>query len=879
MNPYWQKIETAIELAPEIPIERRGEWLAEFCAGDAELKAEIKSLLAFENESENFLEKSVSFYAVEILPDEDANAAGKQFGNYTIVREIGRGGMGAVFLAMRADGEFEQQAALKIVRQTIIDAETERHFRRERQILASLNHPNIAKLLDGGVSAAGEPFLVMEFIEGEPLIDYAEKEHLSIEERLRLFVKICSAVQYAHRNLIVHRDLKPSNILVGENGEPKLLDFGLAKVLDFEANDLQTATAFRAMTPAYASPEQLRGEAMTTTSDIYSLGVVLYELLTGARPFDFKTNKFDEIVHRVSTDSPTRPSSVRSPKSENENPKSKIQNPKSLIGDLDNIILTALRKEPERRYQSVEAFADDIERHLKGLPIAARPNTFSYRAEKFIKRNRWSVAAGVLIGLSLLGGAAATVWESRRAETEKVRAEKRFNEVRKLANSNLFEIHPKIENLQGATEAREILVNRALEYLDSLAGESDSDAELQRELAAAYEKVGDVQGRTNQPNLGDMKAALESYQKARTMRENLLAKDTGNAAKQSDLANNYQQMAYILWWKSDTKDAVEFYEKSLAIQQKLVAEEPQSFERREKLANVQMLYGDVPAWNNETEKALKLYGSAQEILQQLSAEQPENFNVKNDLARSHSRLADAYKGGGDFENAISEADAAVAIYEPLIAAQPDNFQPKRGLWIAYFRQCEIYLIQENTVQAAKVCLKLPAIAESSINADPKSESSKHDLAVSFYHVGEVLAQENNFADALKEYEKSRQVLANLKNLIPDTSEFGRDEALNYIAAGRVERKMKRYDAAFASENKALQLLENVLNDDPENPIPRLNIAMAYREIGEIQLARRNETEAENNFRRALEMMRKLNEENALAEIDKKQIAELQAKLK
>ena len=332
-----QKIEEAVALAFEMEISQRAAWLGDFCDGDEELKSEIESLLAFENQAAKFLEITVAPYAASILNDTEIDVSGKRFGVYQIVEEIGRGGMGAVYLARRSDGEYEQQVALKIVRQTIADAESENRFRRERQILAALNHPNIAKLLDGGVSEAGEPFLVMEYIVGKPFLEYAEANELSIAERLRLFLKVGAAVAFAHQNLIVHRDIKPSNILVTNDGEPKLLDFGLAKVLDFEADAAQTATAFRAMTPAYASPEQMRGETVTTASDIYSLGIVLYELLTGMRPFDFKTNSFEEMLRVVSTDEPLRPSSVEGSrfkvqssrleiKKQNPKSKSKIQN-------------------------------------------------------------------------------------------------------------------------------------------------------------------------------------------------------------------------------------------------------------------------------------------------------------------------------------------------------------------------------------------------------------------------------------------------------------------------------------------------------------------------------------------------------------------------
>ena len=422
----WQKIEEAVAVAPEISGGRRGVWLDEFCAGDAELKAQIQSLLALSTEAENFLEKSVSPYAAQILPENGTNLAGKQFSHYKIVAEIGRGGMGAVFLAERSDGEFEQRVALKIMRQTILDSEAENRFRRERQILAKLNHLNIARLLDGGVSASGEPFLVMEYIEGKPVVEFAEKKSISIQQRLKLFLQICSAVAFAHRNLIIHRDIKPSNILVAADGNLKLLDFGLAKILEFENDLTQTATAFRAFTPAYASPEQLRGEQVTTASDVYSLGIVLYELLTGARPFNFQGKSLEQIIKTVSRAEPTRPSGAETRgrgDAERQNQSSSNISASQLKGDLDNIILKALRIEPERRYKSVEAFAEDIERHLKGLPVHARPQTFAYRASKFIQRNKIAVAASILIFASLIGGIVMTVWQARRTAEQAAIAE------------------------------------------------------------------------------------------------------------------------------------------------------------------------------------------------------------------------------------------------------------------------------------------------------------------------------------------------------------------------------------------------------------------------------------------------------------------------
>ena len=886
MNLYWQKIEAAIDLASEIPIERRDEWLCEFCAGDAKLKSEIESLLAFESESEQFLEKTVSPYAAAILSESETDAAGKLFGVYRIVKEIGRGGMGAVYLAERSDGEYEQQVALKIIRQTIIDKESENRFRRERQILAALNHPNIARLLDGGVSGAGEPFLVMEYVFGKPFLEYAESAELSISDRLALFLKVCSAVAFAHQNLIVHRDIKPSNIIVTSNGDPKLLDFGLAKMLDFEAEPTQTATAFRAMTPAYAAPEQMRGETVTTASDIYSLGIVLYELLTNSRPFEFKTNSFEEMLRVVSTTEPIRPSSAENsrfqiPDSKFEigvNPKSKIQNPKLLKGDLDNIVLMALRKEPARRYHSVGEFADDIERHLKGLPVAARPNTFSYRAEKFVKRTRLGVAAGLLIFLTLLGGIITTIWQANRAETQRRKAEKRFGEVRKIAGSFIFEISPKIENLAGAMEAREILVTRALEYLDNLQRESSDDRDLQRELAAAYEKVGDIQGRLNQPSLGDTKSALESYRKAQKLRESVLSADTENPEKQSELANDYEQIGYLSWWSSDTKKAVELYQKSLEVREKLVAENPANPDFRQRLAKLQMQYGDIPAWDKETEKALGYYNSALEILGKLTMEMPDDASVKGDLARCYARLSDVHNTTGDLDAALNESEKALAIYEPLTAKFPSDIKQRRGMWVAYFRQCQIYLGKKDAAKARQSCEKVSDIAESDFQNDPKNDMTHHSRAVGFYHLGEVLTLENNFAEAQKYYEKSLAIVSEKAAVADDKSEYQRDMALDYTAIGKAQFQKDQLPSALENQLKAQRLLEEIIDNDAENSAPKLDLVKVYQQLGKIKLKQKETSLAKAQFLNALKILGELDKTGELSEPDKSIFGELMSDL-
>ncbi|MDQ6894904.1 MAG: serine/threonine protein kinase, partial [Acidobacteriota bacterium] len=536
MSADYGRLKELFFAALERPAAQRGPFLQAACGGDANLHARLSGLLEAAREGDGFLEESPG------LPADPAVglATGARLGPWEIVREIGRGGMGAVYEARRADGDFTRRTAVKVVRPEIATPFFVERFRKERRILAGLDHPHIARLLDAGAAADGLPYVVLEYVEGEPLLEHCAARELGVAERLRLFRQICEAVDHAHRHLVVHRDLKPSNILVTADGVPKLLDFGIAKLLEPEigSGPRATVTQSQLLTPEYASPEQFGGGRITTATDVYSLGVVLYELLTGRRPFHFGTSDPREIARLVGELEPSKPSvrvtrpeepSVRVP------PGAPGKLARRLRGDLDTIVMTAMRKEPERRYASVGQLSEDVLRHLEGRPILARKDTFGYRSSRFVRRHRAGVAAGVVAVAALGAGFVMTLQQKHAAEFERARAERRFNDVRKLAGSFLFEFHDAIQNLPGSTPARSLVVKRAQEYLDSLSAESANDPGLRRELAAAYQKVGEVQGEPGAANLGDTRGALRSFRKALAMREALARASPGNAELAQEL--------------------------------------------------------------------------------------------------------------------------------------------------------------------------------------------------------------------------------------------------------------------------------------------------------------------------------------------------------
>lgn len=407
----FRQIKEIFGAALDLPIEKRRSFVAEKCGDDEELLVEINAILDSHDEAEDFIENP-AFDSLNnfVLNERDLKLSGKQIGAYRVVRELGHGGMGAVYLCERTEG-FRKQVAVKLIKRGLDTNDIIRRFERERQILAALDHPNIARLIDGGTTDDGLPYLVMDYVEGIPVTEYCAENDLSTEEILKLFQEISAAVAYAHQNLIVHRDVKPTNILVTKEGTPKLLDFGIAKLLAAsESEPLTEITQTRqAMTPEYASPEQLEGERVTTATDTFSLGVVLYELLTGARPSSVSSRPSLEKV------------SANSAKQRTKDAAQKTKFPK---GDLGKILAMSLRKEPERRYSSVDQFAADIKRFLAGLPVIAQADSFSYRAEKFVRRNKAPVAAGVGVLFSLVGAVIATSRQSRRAQRQRDKAEK-----------------------------------------------------------------------------------------------------------------------------------------------------------------------------------------------------------------------------------------------------------------------------------------------------------------------------------------------------------------------------------------------------------------------------------------------------------------------
>ncbi|MBS1793732.1 MAG: protein kinase [Acidobacteria bacterium] len=777
MNPErYQKIKRLFNESVELGTAERGDFLASVC-DDSEMRRELEKMLALAaDETADPLEKN----AFERFAGE-APKTPERIGDYRILRELGRGGMGAVYEAVRETSDFRQRVALKVIKRGMDTDAVLSRFRHEQKILASLEHPSIARFLDGGMTADGRPYLVMEFVEGAAIDDYCAAQHLSLDDRLKLFREVCAAVQYAHQNLVVHRDLKPKNILVTPGGAPKLLDFGIGKILTPETEDeIGTATALGMMTPAYASPEQIRGERIGTASDIYSLGVVLYELLTGRKPYKFDSKSQLDLEKAILEIDPPRPSSAVNSKPD---PKSEIRNPKSLRGDLDNIVLKALRKEISERYVSVGQFSEDIRRYLEGVPIIARPHTFAYRAAKFFRRNRAGVVAAALVFLSLCAGIAVAFWQAREARRAELRAENRFREVRELANNVIFKYHDAIAELPGSTATREMLVRDATRYLDNLAAESSDNRALQRELARAYLKLGDVQGKAYAANIGDTAGALESYRKAVALLESVVAAETGNAEAKFELVRADDALFALLMRTSDMQEKSRVLERALGLQDELLAIAPDNPEYKLQKAQLLIRQGDLaPGYENKVE----IFKNALALAENLFAADEKNVENLKLVMRINQRIGTALVWLGDQSAANQNPDAAgffaaalpfheksYALAESLSALDRENLYNRRSLAAAATNLGETLSRNGRHREALDKIRIAERVFADTLAGDPRNTEAKFDVSTCSQSIAETLIALGETGPALDYLEKAYALNREIRQADPGNSEVRR----------------------------------------------------------------------------------------------------------
>jgi tetratricopeptide (TPR) repeat protein/predicted Ser/Thr protein kinase len=774
---------------------------------DPQTRREVEELLAFDSSASGLLQRDIELAAQRALGR--LEKVGQRCGPYRLVRLIGRGGMGAVYLAERVDGEVTQEVAVKLLRPGADYLERER-FLQERQILATLAHPNIARLLDAGHLEDGQPFLAMEYVGGKP-IDVFTSE-LPARKTIALFAKVCTAVAYLHRNLIVHRDLKPTNILVSEDGEPKLLDFGIAKLI-YLTND-STSTGLRMLTPEYASPEQIMGGTVSTATDIYSLGAVLYRLLTGRPPHEFGHGSPEEILAAICTREVTRPSKWTP----------------ALKGDLEIILMKALRKDPQERYATAEQLAEDLESFLESRPIRARKGDLTYRARKFVHRFWLPLAAAAMVITSLVAGVYA-------ANRERAIAEQRFLQVRQLANK-LFDIDAQIRNTPGNTKARQLIVSTSLEYLKRVGAETRGDKDLAMEIGGAYLQLAQIQGVPVNSNLGQFAEAEESLSKADVFVESVLKVDPKYPrALLTSATIAHDRMAVASMRNRPGESLGQARKAAEQLDRYIAGGGLGPWEIRE----AAFMYSNIAVTFDENHlytDTIRYARRAVEVTQSLPSGAPQR-------SLALGIMAVALRDSGDLDGALGAIQESRKIQEHLLADQDKTWQ-RANLALALWREGSILgergeVNLDRPVEAAQTLQKALDIAGDLVNRDPDDNHDPMFFAEIGRRLGDVLL-DSSPREAMAVYDRAIGVIRKVRT---SNAETKRDEAVLLAGSSYILRRLRR-------ENDARQRIESafaLLRETKDYPAERItlssepDIAMRasadqYAETGQLEKAAR-----------------------------------------
>lgn len=798
---HWARVKEVLNLALDASPAERPQIVRRACDGDSALESDVESLLAYTSQTGKLdlcVEDNIRrFYASSEAPS--------RIGPYRVESVLGSGGMGTVYLGVRDDDELPARVALKVIQSGTSKALEDR-FRRERRILAGLIHPYIARLLDAGKLDDGRPYFVMEYVEGQTIDEYVATHHPPV---LELALKVFSAVQFAHQNLVIHRDLKPSNILVTASGEPRLLDFGIAKMLttdDTTAGLELTQPLERLLTPIGASPEQAGGELVTMASDVYSLGVLLYRLLTGVSPYagapDFRTDPV-----RVIREYEPPPASAANGLTRRARA--------SLEGDVDNILRKALEKDPRKRYLTVHQFAEDVERHLKGLPIEARPASLSYRTAKFIRRNRLAVTAAALVAVAFAGGFVATSIYAHRAHVEQVRAQRELAALRKWMQSFLFEFDDAIKNLPGSSGARELVVRRAVEYLDKLGSEAGDDPALLNDLADAYDHVAHLTSAFREAR-GDNspRAGLENELKSLAIRRRLLAANPADEKARSNLEITVWSTAQRYVGVGDLQHARELFREHLRMSEAALRR-ADSVEERYRLGTSFTSNGFLERELGHYDVALDYQRRGLAVKEGLLKADPGSARAKRVVGLSHAFIGYTLASQHHYAEAADEQRQALAVFEALAKSDHHNLDLQRNAAVAEENLCESLALGGSPQEAVSHCEAAVALDRAMVAADPTDVQASEDLADSESETSIALDLAHSPQEAFEHQQKARQLFVASLSRDPDAADLVRENAESLMELAKL-RKELRLDGAASAAEEALRGLEALAARSPES---------------------------------------------------------------
>ncbi|MDZ7717568.1 MAG: protein kinase [Balneolaceae bacterium] len=787
----WLEIEKYFHQALELSKGEREVFFRNLKSSNPETASSVKKLLKSHFESEHFLQHPVL--------DDLISIPNQRIGPWKIIRQIGKGGMSIVYLAERADGRFSREVAVKFLYGLDNNRDMQQRMKTEQSILAQLNHPNICKLLDAGIHQ-NRPYFIMEYIDGPVIDNWCISKNLSVRERLSLFMQVCDAVSYAHQRLIVHRDIKPSNILVDSSGTVKLLDFGIAKIIgDQEKNRSVTLTGNHVMTPEYASPEQIQNHPITTATDVYALGQLLFLLLTDTLPFDFTKKSTYEISKTISEIDPVKPSQKITETALEESSErttlggfTRKQAAKQLRGDLDNIVLKALRKDPQRRYQSAENLKADILNYTENRPITARPESRIYRTKKFVQRYKTSVITALVAAVLLISTTIFAVWQAAEANSQREVAEMHFENIWELANSLIFDLHDAVSTLPGSTPARELIVEQALDYLDQLSDTDNATPDLLLDLARAYQKVGDVQGNPTNNNLGDHQEALLSYNKAIEIANTVLIQDSSNTRAREIMAMIYEKMGDVEGVLGELESAEQSQVASLNLYQSIAEQFPDDPSRQFSYAVSLIKLGDLmgnPNFSNleNPEESHRLYREAETILLPIYNRNPQNTRYIKYLGIVYERMGTMFEYEDRLEEAAWCFEESMKLRTQLVELEPMNTEAVRDKAVAHEKMGHILKQSHKLDEALTQYLESLEMFSWLAEIDPQNSQAQQSVAISYIHLGDLYYHPDD--PSFDDPAQSREYFKQSKEILLDLAENDTANTRTDFLIGLVNRRL------------------------------------------------------------------------------------------
>jgi len=798
----WARVTSLFGQALDLTPDERLTFLRRVAAEEADTARELASLLEQHEQPGEFL-PPLPLPAAPI-PD----LSGRTVGAYRLIQLLGSGGMGAVYLAERTDGAFSKQVAIKLLCTPFLHAVT--RLEHERKVLARLDHPNIARLLDGGSTPEGLPYLVMEYIDGTPIDRYCRERDLSIDDRIKLLLEVCSGIAHAHRSLIIHRDIKPENILVTSDGVVKLVDFGIAKLLDEGAN----VTLQRPATPAYSSPEQLRGEPVTTASDVYSLGVLAYVLLTDSSPYPLRSGRLDEVLQAVLNAEPVRPSLI---------PGLAPQTARKLRGDLDNILIMAITRDSERRYPSVQQLAEDLEHYREGFPVRARPDAVGYRIRKFVGRYRIASTFAALAMLFLIVGIAVTAWQARVAQ-------RRFQDLRQFAHAVVFDVNESLSSIPGTITVQKQVVETALRYLDRLSEDHVQDNVLREELAAAYIRIGKVQGGAFEPNLGDSRGAVASFSKAIAT----IGTAPSTPGLQRLLLEAHIDIAYLA---VDPVQAVPDFKTVLSAGERQLALHPDDIQTLRLMADACHALATIghltDRVSEEEQVSLREHNYRQRILELA----PNGWRDELNLGKTMAQQALAMQQKADYEGSVAELRRAGALLQTALQDNPGNQLLIRELADEHSRAGSVLRLMGRLAESEDELNEAIRLLEPIVIAGPHNSQYRGDLAYAWFRLAETLRMKGELARALELHQKAleaRRERAALDTGMPFIR-WDLSQSLNAVAESWLTTSPRRAHEAAALFEEARRVSEETLRVAPSFNELRKQLAKADEGLARVAL--------------------------------------------